>query len=119
MRRVLLVAVLVLGAGPALASGRNPQLPASGIVIHLFGPEAGVPERVAPAPAAGAAASVSSSGMPVAAGQAASAPAASHAAAAAQSDYPEPQWGPLLHEMFVTGDPNRGPGFPAGREKSY
>jgi hypothetical protein len=139
MKRVLLASFLVLGAAPALASGRNPQLPSSGIVIHLFGPEAGIPEQVTPPPAPGVAAMgtpapvVSAPGAPAsaapapgvtasaapAAGGVAAASAPSAAAAAAQSAYPEPQLGTILHQMFITGDPNRGPGFSTGRPKAY
>ena len=124
MRRVLLAGFLVLGAGQALASGRNPQLPSSGIVIHVFGPDAGIPEQATPtpgtptAPAAatvpGAPAQVSDSAAPAVSGVAIAAPPS---AAATPSAYPEPQLGTVLHEMFVTGDPNRGSGFSEDRKK--
>lgn len=30
-----------------------------------------------------------------------------------------PTTGNILHQMFITGDPDRGPGFSAGRQKAY
>jgi hypothetical protein len=122
MKRILLAAFLILAAGPALASGRNAQLPSSGVVIHLFGPD-GVWSNVlptAPAPSnapAGAAPSAASPANPHAAsGVTAPIGAATPAPAAA---YPEPTLGTVLHQMFITGDPDRGSGFSPGREKSY
>jgi hypothetical protein len=130
MKRILLAAFLILAAGPALASGRNAQLPSSGVVIHLFGPD-GVWSNVlptAPAPSnapAGAAPSAASpantqaaalSSNDAASGVTAPIGAATPAPAAA---YPEPTLGTVLHQMFITGDPDRGSGFSPGREKSY
>lgn len=133
MKRILLAVFLVLGAGPALASGRNPQLPSSGIVVHLFGPE-GVWSNALPtvsppanstgpaagAPAAGAPAAGAPAGAAAADDTVAGSPAPPGAATpTAPAAYPEPSLGTVLHQMFITGDPDRGPGFSAGRQKAY
>jgi len=71
------VICLTLLAGPA-AARQDPEPPPSGIVVHLFGPGS-VTSNILPAPAPGA-----------------SAPA-----------YVEPSGSDILHQMFVTGDPNQ------------
>jgi hypothetical protein len=53
---------------------------------------------------------------PAAAGTVASAAPAPQPATAPAQGYPEPTLGAVLHQMFVTGDPNAGPGFPRGRK---
>jgi len=130
MLRVLLTGLLVLGAAPALAAPRTAPPQPSGEVVHLFGPPGvwanlapvvgGTPAAPAPAAAqAGAGAAVASSAAP---GPASSPPAPAPAGAApagaapAAASYPEPTLGAVLHQMFVTGDPNAGPGFPQGRK---
>jgi len=117
MQRILLTAFLVLGAGPALASGRNAQLPSSGIVIHLFGPNAGIPEQATPALAKPAAPAVPAPVHSVPAPGASVSAVPAPASAVTPSDYPEPQLGTILHQMFITGDPDRGSGFSTGRQK--
>jgi len=123
MVRVLLAGFLVFGAGAALAAPRTAPPPPSGVVVHLFGPQGvwadlapvvgGTPQApAAPAPV-GAPATVAP-GTTVASA-AAPAPAAS---APAPASYPEPTLGAVLHQMFVTGDPNAGPGFAQGRKGS-
>jgi hypothetical protein len=84
-----LAIVLAALASPA-AARQDPAPPPSGIVVHLFGPD-----------------SLSSHVLPSAPGAkpAAGAPAASNGAA-----YPEPSLGDVLHQMFVTGDPDQLPG---------
>jgi len=125
MLRVLLTGFLVLGAAPALAAPRTAPPQPSGEVVHLFGPQGvwanlapvvgGTPAAPAPAAAqAGAGAAVASSAAP---GPASSTPSPAPAGAApAAASYPEPTLGAVLHQMFVTGDPNAGPGFPQGRK---
>jgi len=86
--RVLTVACLFGVFAASVAQARlQPAPPPSGIVVHLFGPNS-VLQNVAPAlaDAPGAAPAGSS---PAPAGGAAG-----------------PGWGPVLHQMFVTGDPN-------------
>jgi len=111
MQRFLLAALFVFGAAPALASGRNPQLPTSGTVIHLFGPEAGIPVPTTPRPASAPGAAKPANGVP--------ATGISAVPAATPSDYPEPRLGTILHQMFVTGDPNRGSGFSPDRKQVH
>jgi hypothetical protein len=120
-------AVFWLAAGAALAKPM-PEPPPSGIVVHLFGPDSItsniLPQAAAPAPAAQAA------NAPVANGPTATAPAAAPAgttqpvtstasvpppgpggtvqpaAAPAATAYQGPSLHDILHQMFVTGDPN-------------
>jgi hypothetical protein len=82
-----LVIVLSAFATPAWAR-IDPTPPPSGIVVHLFGP-GGVMGNVLPtAPDAKPVPGAPAPGMPAAA-------------------YPEPSLGDVLHQMFVTGDPNQ------------
>jgi hypothetical protein len=83
-----------------------PNPPPSGIVIHLFGPNSITSNILPTAPAASAA----STGPVKTTGAGASAPAAAPA-------YVEPSTSDILHQMFVTGDPNLKPGqnFAKGR----
>jgi hypothetical protein len=139
MQRILLAGFLVLGAGPALAAGRTAPPPPSGIVVHLFGPEGiwgnilpaspAPPSGTAPpsaalapaAPASPAPAGVATAGgPPTGAAPAATQASVSTAAAtpASSAAYPEPTLGAILHQMFVTGDPDRGPGFSLGRKQT-
>ncbi len=82
---------LLLAARQAEAS-RDPPKPDSGVVIHLFGPK-----------------SVLSNVMPSMPGTAAS------SAGQPDSGYQEPGVSDILHQMFVTGDPNAKFTPPAGR----
>jgi hypothetical protein len=128
MLRILLAAFFLSGATLALAAPRTAPPPPSGTVVHLFGPQ-GVWANLAPVvggtqtapavaapvgavPAGATPATLASTGGPA---PASSAPARAGAAPAAQN-YPEPTLGAVLHQMFVTGDPNAGPGFAQGRK---
>jgi len=140
MHRILLAGFLVLGAGPAWAAGRTAPPPPSGEVIHLFGPD-GVWTNILPASPAHSSAAAPPSTAPAAGPSAAGTPSATVAnapAAALSADnaasggtapaaagpsapsaaYPEPTLGGLLHQMFIVGDPGRGPGFSTGRPGS-
>ena len=105
MKNSVLLSLALFGFGIGAAQARNdPSPPPSGIVVHLFGPgsitSAILPERSAPAPAPGGSA-------PAGSAPAGSPPAGSPPAA---STYVEPSAGDILHQMFITGDPNRKPG---------
>jgi hypothetical protein len=119
MLRILLTVFFVSAAVPALAAPRTAPPPPSGEVVHLFGPQ-GVWANIAPLagvtqapPPAGAAPSPAPAG---AAAAGAATVASSAAPAAPGASYPEPSLGAVLHQMFVTGDPNAGPGFAQGRK---
>ncbi len=127
MQRSLLAVFLVLATGPAWAAGRNAPPPPSGIVVHLFGPN-GVWSNImpsGPAPSSGAvpagtvSAAASAAAPPAAPPASGSVAPASAGAPAASAAYPEPTLGSVLHQMFITGDPDRGPGFSRGRQNSY
>jgi hypothetical protein len=99
---LLLAAVLVAAAPVALGAPRNAPPPPSGMVIHLFGPDAGRLEPAAPAgpgepppPAAPAAPGATPPGA-----------APTGAAPAASPAYPQPTLGAALRQLFVTGDPD-------------
>lgn len=81
--------VFGLAGLPPAQARVDPTPPPSGIVVHLFGPD-----------------SVMSNVMP--AGSAAPAPGvgAASGGTAPAAAYPEPTLGGVLHQMFVTGDPN-------------
>jgi hypothetical protein len=95
--------VLLIVAGTSALAHQDPPPPPSGIVIHLFGPDSGSSHILptAPPPPGGVA----------------PASGAVRAPAAASENYPEPSWGDVLHQMFVTGDPDQLPGqaLSAGR----
>jgi hypothetical protein len=80
--------ICLLAARPALAR-QDPTPPPSGIVIHLFG-QGSVMSNVLP--------DVSAPGAPP-----------RPATAPQSSGYVEPTMGDVLHQMFVTGDPNDPP----------
>jgi hypothetical protein len=91
----VMAALIVLAAMAPAAARESPAPPPSGIVVHLFGPD-----------------SVMSNVMPVGqSGAARGAPAAPGAAAApaTAAGYEAPSLGDVLHQMFVTGDPNDPP----------
>lgn len=97
LKKLMLAGLASLIALPALAD-KNPQPKASGIVIHLFGPE-----------------------MITSSGTTAKPPAAAATAAdTAPATPPAPSLGQVMHEMFVTGDPAQDstPHFPRGRAAS-
>jgi hypothetical protein len=119
MLRILLTVFFVSAAVPALAAPRTAPPPPSGEVIHLFGPQ-GVLTNAIPLPGITppAAPPAGPSGAPGTVASATPAPPAATTAAtpAAAQSYPEPTLGAVLHQMFITGDPNAGPGFPQGRK---
>jgi len=99
-----MLSTVVLGsfwAFPALAH-QDPSPPPSGVVVHLFGPD-----------------SVTSNILPTGSAPHAAAPGAtaSKTAPAGGGGYVEPSVHDILHQMFVTGDPNQKPGasFAKGR----
>jgi len=96
----------LLAAQPA-AARQNPTPPPSGIVIHLFGQDS-VMSNVLPDMASPAAPTPTSAGNVVA-------PGASAPGAAQSSNDVEPTLGDVLHQMFVTGDPNDPPKPSTGR----
>jgi hypothetical protein len=121
LRSALLVC-LSLAATPAMArNDTNP--PPSGEVIHLFGPDSifnKVPGLGSSAPAAAPAASPAAPAATTT--SATSAASAASAAASTEPATPDaapagPTLGGVLHQMFVTGDPNATPGqsFAKGR----
>jgi len=119
MLRILLV-LLVFGAAPALAAPRTAPPAPSGVVVHLFGPQ-GIWANIAPATGVTQPAPAGAAPTPAAPGAVASAsvPAPSSTAPApapAEQNYQEPTLGAVLDQMFVTGDPNAGPGFAQGRK---
>lgn len=102
----LLFAVFLTGlaASPALAN-RNPIPPPSGVVIHLFGANS-VTSQLVPSQST-ASPSVEAVG-------------AAQGANTATQATPEPTLGGILHQMFVTGDPDKNtPNFPPGRGSTF
>jgi len=91
-------------ASPAFA--RDPAPKPSGIVVHLFGQDSIMSNVLPTAPA--------SAGNPASANTVGG---ASNMAASPQaaSNYVEPTTGEILHQMFVTGDPNNPPKPAPGR----
>ncbi len=82
----MLACLIGMGGATAAQARLQPTPPPSGIVVHLFGPDS-VLQGVAPALA--------------------SAPGSTHPGAAPGGATPaEPSWGYVLHQMFVTGDPD-------------
>lgn len=97
----LLLVVSFTAIMPALATARQePSPPPSGVVIHLFGQDSVLSNVIPTAPAGGAKAAGAASG-----------------GVAAPPAYREPTTGQVLHEMFVTGDPNDPPRPSTGRTK--
>jgi hypothetical protein len=105
----LKVSVLAACVGllPQMALARlNPSPPPSGVVVHLFGPDS-VMDHLIPQSAVPAA-----SGP---AGQVSNTAGGSPAAVAQGPAYVEPSMGDVMHQMFVTGDPNDPPKPSTGR----
>jgi hypothetical protein len=100
-RKILVLATCLAAAAPVVATARqNPPPPPSGIVIHLFGQDSimstvlpTTPQAVGPNRP-----TVSTGGAPTPA-------------------YVEPTTGEILHQMFVTGDPNDPQKPSTGRSK--
>jgi hypothetical protein len=106
----LLSSILAASLWITAAHARQPpNPPPSGIVIHLFGPNSITSNILPTAPVARAAGAASTGPVNATSGGAA-APAAAPA-------YVEPSTSDILHQMFVTGDPNLKPGqnFAKGR----
>ncbi len=101
---------LSLGATPALARSYLTP-PPSGEVIHLFGPDSVLNQM----PGMGGTADSGTAAMAAGTGDASAATAAQGAGAQA-----EPTLHDVLHQMFVTGDPNATPGqsFAKGRQNA-
>jgi hypothetical protein len=85
--KFLVLTVALTAWLPLAAMARpNPAPPPSGVVVHLFGQDS-IMSNVLPTAPNGAAAGGSSNSTPPPA-------------------YVEPTTGEILHQMFVTGDPN-------------
>ncbi len=107
MTRTILVLMAALTAAlPPTAKARlNPPPPPSGIVVHLFG-EGSVMSNVLPtAPAGGSAVQGALAGQQASSAVTASGPSRT-GIAAPQPAYVEPSFGDVMHQLFVTGDPN-------------
>lgn len=103
LKFLMIPAAILLGFAiiPPAQADRNPQPPPSGIVIHLFGQNS-VLSNILPTTAAPSAGTTSTS-----------APTNAPANAPANAPkYVEPTTGEIIHQMFVTGDPNN-PSKPA------
>lgn len=100
---------LLLVCAQAACAHIDPPPPPSGIVVHLFGPN-GMTNRILPQSSAARAATGSAPGG-VTPNNAANGVSPNNAAAAA------PDMHDILHQMFITGDPNVQPGqsIPKGR----
>jgi len=99
--RILGLALSLAAGLPAMATARqDPTPPPSGIVVHLFGQDS-VMSNVLPTAPAGAqiAAPAGAQGTTGQAG-------AASGGVAAEPAYVEPTTGEILHQMFVTGDPD-------------
>ncbi len=92
-------ALLLASAGIAHAT-RNPTPPPSGIVVHLFGPH-GIMTPILPG-------EDTAHGTPGQSGQAAAGGATASATGSGNSlqTSDDPSLHDILHQMFVTGDPN-------------
>lgn len=104
----LLAPALSLGlafglAAPAYAR-MTPNPPPSGIVIHVFGPDSITSHIMSIGPTTPAPAGTQPGTAQAAGGTAATGTAATGTAPA---PYPEPTMNDVLHQMFVTGDPNQ------------
>ncbi len=100
----MLACMPAIGAASAALARQDPPPPPSGIVVHLFGQNSIMsnvlptqPVRVPAKPDTGSEAASPATGV---------APAAT---------YVEPSMGDVLHQMFVTGDPNSPPKPSTGR----
>ncbi len=105
---ILAAVVLVGAAGPALAR-QDPPPPPSGIVVHLFGPGS-LTSNILPGPVMAPAGGAPAGGATLPG----DAPVAEAPAVAPQpgatGQYVEPSLHDVLHQMFVTGDPDQQPG---------
>lgn len=115
LKFLMIPAAILLGFAiiPPAQADRNPQPPPSGIVIHLFGQNS-VLSNILPttaAPSAGTTSTSAPTNAPANAPTNAPSNAPSNAPANAPK-YVEPTTGEIIHQMFVTGDPNN-PSKPA------
>jgi hypothetical protein len=104
--RILALALACVPAFiPAAQARQNPEPPPSGIVIHLFGQDSIMSNILPTAPAVQPAVPAATSSV---------SPAPASALAPSTGDQ-EPSLHDILHQMFVTGDPNAPPGFSRGK----
>ncbi len=97
-------ALLLASAGIAHAT-RNPTPPPSGIVVHLFGPH-GVMTPILPGDDTRHGTPGQNGGQAPAAGSATDSTAAATDSANSLQTSDDPSLHDILHQMFVTGDPN-------------
>ncbi len=97
-------ALLLASAGIAHAS-RNPTPPPSGIVVHLFGPQ-GIMTPILPQDDTAHGTQGQTGGQAPSAGSAPGATAAATDSANSLQTSDDPSIHDILHQMFVTGDPN-------------
>jgi hypothetical protein len=108
--RILPVAVLLAGMASGAWARNDPTPPPSGIVIHVFGPNSLMSNILPDGAAGGGAEPAAGSGGAKPAAGGTSMAAGSPSGTAAAQNYPEPTMDQVLHQMFVTGDPNQKPG---------
>jgi hypothetical protein len=94
----VLAGLLTTGVITTAEARQQPTPPSSGIVVHLFGPS-----------------SVMSNMLPTTARPDSAAAATPAGAAPSNAGYAEPSMGDVMHQMFVTGDPNAPPKPSTGR----
>jgi hypothetical protein len=99
-----IAALLLASAGFAHAT-RNPTPPPSGIVVHLFGPQ-GIMTPILPGDDTPRSTPGQSGAPAPAAGAASGATASSADSASSLQTSDDPSLHDILHQMFVTGDPN-------------
>ena len=103
-RLAAVAAMLLASAGIAHAT-RNPTPPPSGIVVHLFGPQ-GIMTPILPGDDTNHSTPGQSGAQAPAAGSAGGATASATASANSLQTSDDPSLHDILHQMFVTGDPN-------------
>ncbi len=96
--------MLLASAGIASAE-RNPSPPPSGIVVHLFGPH-GVMTPILPGDDSNHGTQGQAGGQTPATGAASGASASATGSASPLETSDDPNIHDILHQMFVTGDPN-------------
>jgi hypothetical protein len=102
-----LAGILAALVGQTALARQEPTPPPSGVVVHLFGQDSVMSNVLPTAPVRPA---VSGQIYPGAGPQADGAPA--------QGAYVEPTMGDVLHQLFVTGDPDAPVENSAGRSKN-
>jgi hypothetical protein len=101
LNRFTAVAAMLLASASLAHATRNPNPPPSGIVVHLFGPH-GIMTPLLPDDGTGHSTPGQNGGSAPTAG---SASAAQGSANSLQTS-DDPDIHDILHQMFVTGDPN-------------